>query len=58
MATILDHLAVGTPALSDGWELFGGILGSLYSFLQFFFAVPVAQKAIVADALRALRKYM
>jgi methylmalonyl-CoA/ethylmalonyl-CoA epimerase len=31
MATILDHLAVGTPALSDGWELFGGVLGGTWA---------------------------
>jgi hypothetical protein len=27
MTAILDHLAIGMPALSDGWELFGGVLG-------------------------------
>jgi hypothetical protein len=27
MTVVLDHLAVGTPALSGGWELFGGVLG-------------------------------
>jgi methylmalonyl-CoA/ethylmalonyl-CoA epimerase len=32
MATILDHLAVGTPALSDGWELFGGVLGGTWAY--------------------------
>jgi methylmalonyl-CoA/ethylmalonyl-CoA epimerase len=31
MATILDHLAVGTPALSDGWELFGSVLGGTWA---------------------------
>jgi methylmalonyl-CoA/ethylmalonyl-CoA epimerase len=32
MATILDHLAVGTPALSDGWELFGDVLGGTWAY--------------------------
>jgi methylmalonyl-CoA/ethylmalonyl-CoA epimerase len=32
MTTILDHLAVGTPALSDGWELFGGVLGGTWAY--------------------------
>jgi methylmalonyl-CoA/ethylmalonyl-CoA epimerase len=32
MTTILDHLAIGTPALSDGWELFGGILGGRWAY--------------------------
>ncbi len=32
MTTILDHLAIGTPALSDGWELFGGILGGTWVY--------------------------
>jgi methylmalonyl-CoA/ethylmalonyl-CoA epimerase len=32
VATILDHLAVGTPALSDGWELFGGVLGGTWAY--------------------------
>ena len=32
MATILDHLAVGTPTLSDGWELFGGVLGGTWAY--------------------------
>jgi methylmalonyl-CoA/ethylmalonyl-CoA epimerase len=27
VTTVLDHLAIGTPSLSDGWGLFGGILG-------------------------------
>ena len=26
MTAILDHLAIGTPALAAGWELFGGVL--------------------------------
>ena len=32
MATILDHLAVGTSALSDGWDLFGGVLGGTWAY--------------------------
>jgi methylmalonyl-CoA/ethylmalonyl-CoA epimerase len=32
MATILDHIAVGTPTLSGGWELFGGILGGTWAY--------------------------
>jgi methylmalonyl-CoA/ethylmalonyl-CoA epimerase len=32
VTTILDHLAIGTPALSDGWELFGGILGGTWVY--------------------------
>jgi len=32
MTTILDHLAIGTPALSDGWELFGGVLGGTWAY--------------------------
>jgi methylmalonyl-CoA/ethylmalonyl-CoA epimerase len=32
MVTILDHLAVGTPTLADGWELFGGILGGTWAY--------------------------
>src|ERR1700722_8056953 len=32
MGTILDHLAVGTPDLSDGWELFGGVLGGTWAY--------------------------
>jgi methylmalonyl-CoA/ethylmalonyl-CoA epimerase len=31
MATTLDHIAVGTPTLSGGWELFGGILGGTWA---------------------------
>ena len=27
MTAVLDHLAIGTPVLTDGWELFGGVLG-------------------------------
>jgi methylmalonyl-CoA/ethylmalonyl-CoA epimerase len=32
MITILDHLAVGTPALSAGWELFAGVLGGAWAY--------------------------
>ena len=32
MTTILDHLAIGTPALADGWELFGGVLGGTWAY--------------------------
>ena len=32
MTAVLDHLAVGTPALSDGWELFGGVLGGTWAY--------------------------
>jgi methylmalonyl-CoA/ethylmalonyl-CoA epimerase len=27
MTAILDHLAIGTPELAEGWDLFGGVLG-------------------------------
>jgi methylmalonyl-CoA/ethylmalonyl-CoA epimerase len=32
MTTVLDHLAIGTPALTDGWELFGGVLGGRWVY--------------------------
>src|SRR5256885_620026 len=32
MTVVLDHLAVGTPALADGWELFGGVLGGAWAY--------------------------
>lgn len=32
MPVVLDHLAVGTPALADGWELFGGVLGGAWAY--------------------------
>lgn len=32
MTTILDHLAIGTRALSGGWELFGGVLGGTWAY--------------------------
>jgi methylmalonyl-CoA/ethylmalonyl-CoA epimerase len=28
--TVLDHVAVGTHTLTDGWELFGGVLGGTW----------------------------
>jgi methylmalonyl-CoA/ethylmalonyl-CoA epimerase len=30
--TILDHVAIGTRALSDGWDLFGGLLGGCWVY--------------------------
>lgn len=32
MTAILDHLAIGTPTLTDGWELFGGVLGGTWVY--------------------------
>jgi catechol 2,3-dioxygenase-like lactoylglutathione lyase family enzyme len=32
MITILDHLAVGTPALSAGWDLFADVLGGAWAY--------------------------
>jgi hypothetical protein len=32
MAADLDHLAIATPALSDGWDLFGGVLGGTWAY--------------------------
>jgi len=32
MTTDLDHLAIGTPALTDGWELFCGLLGGTWAY--------------------------
>jgi methylmalonyl-CoA/ethylmalonyl-CoA epimerase len=32
MTVVLDHLAIGTPALADGWELFGGVLGGTWAY--------------------------
>ena len=32
MTAVLDHLALGTPALTDGWELFGGVLGGRWVY--------------------------
>jgi methylmalonyl-CoA/ethylmalonyl-CoA epimerase len=30
--TVLDHVSIGTRALSDGWELFGGLLGGTWVY--------------------------
>ena len=32
MTTDLDHLAIGTQALSDGWDLFTGVLGGTWAY--------------------------
>ena len=32
MSAILDHFAIATPALTDGWDLFGGVLGGTWAF--------------------------
>ncbi len=32
MTMILDHLAVGTPDLRPGWELFAGVLGGTWAY--------------------------
>src|SRR3984957_12952929 len=32
MTVVLDHLAIGTSALTDGWELFGGLLGGTWVY--------------------------
>jgi methylmalonyl-CoA/ethylmalonyl-CoA epimerase len=32
MTAVLDHLAVGTSALPDGWDLFGGVLGGRWAY--------------------------
>jgi methylmalonyl-CoA/ethylmalonyl-CoA epimerase len=32
MTAVLDHLAIGTPALTDGWELFAGLLGGTWVY--------------------------
>jgi len=32
MTVVLDHLAIGTRALSGGWELFGGVLGGTWAY--------------------------
>jgi methylmalonyl-CoA/ethylmalonyl-CoA epimerase len=32
MTAILDHVAIGTPALTDGWDLFGGVLGGTWVY--------------------------
>jgi catechol 2,3-dioxygenase-like lactoylglutathione lyase family enzyme len=30
--TVLDHVAIGTRALKDGWDLFGGLLGGSWVY--------------------------
>jgi methylmalonyl-CoA/ethylmalonyl-CoA epimerase len=30
--TVLDHVAIGTRVLTDGWELFGGLLGGTWGY--------------------------
>ena len=32
MTAVLDHLAIGTPVLADGWDLFGGVLGGRWAY--------------------------
>jgi methylmalonyl-CoA/ethylmalonyl-CoA epimerase len=32
MTAVLDHLAIGTSALADGWDLFGGVLGGTWVY--------------------------
>jgi methylmalonyl-CoA/ethylmalonyl-CoA epimerase len=32
MTAVLDHLAIGTPTLTDGWELFSGVLGGTWVY--------------------------
>ncbi len=32
MTADLDHLAIGTPALTDGWDLFSGVLGGTWVY--------------------------
>jgi methylmalonyl-CoA/ethylmalonyl-CoA epimerase len=32
MTAVLDHLAIATPALTDGWDLFGGVLGGTWVY--------------------------
>ena len=32
MSAILDHFAIATPALTDGWDLFGGVLGGTWVY--------------------------
>jgi methylmalonyl-CoA/ethylmalonyl-CoA epimerase len=31
-AAVLDHVAIGTRTLADGWELFGGLLGGRWAY--------------------------
>ena len=30
--TVLDHVAIGTRVLRDGWDLFGGLLGGSWVY--------------------------
>jgi methylmalonyl-CoA/ethylmalonyl-CoA epimerase len=30
--TVLDHFAIGTAELTDGWDLFGGVLGGTWAY--------------------------
>jgi len=32
MTAILDHVAIGTPTLTHGWDLFGGVLGGTWVY--------------------------
>ena len=32
MTAVLDHLAIGTSDLADGWDLFGGVLGGTWAY--------------------------
>jgi len=32
VTAVLDHLAIGTPVLADGWDLFGGVLGGTWVY--------------------------
>jgi methylmalonyl-CoA/ethylmalonyl-CoA epimerase len=32
MTAVLDHLAIGTSTLTDGWDLFGGVLGGTWAY--------------------------
>jgi methylmalonyl-CoA/ethylmalonyl-CoA epimerase len=32
MPAVLDHLAIATPTLEDGWDLFSGVLGGTWAY--------------------------
>jgi methylmalonyl-CoA/ethylmalonyl-CoA epimerase len=32
MSIVLDHFAIGTSTLTDGWDLFGGLLGGTWAY--------------------------
>jgi methylmalonyl-CoA/ethylmalonyl-CoA epimerase len=32
VSAVLDHLAIGTHRLTDGWDLFGGVLGGTWAY--------------------------